>query len=412
MKEYEGFSPTRIQKEILSGILESKAKYHIINTGRQIGKTMTLQNLMLYWAINNAPVKILFVAPVYSQVTRVHKEIIQAISGSGLVKQNNFSENYLELYTGSTITFRSAERYDNIRGGTYDFACLDEASFIKQEAWVEAIKPTLLVRGKKVVMASTPSGKNWFYELAMLGQSSDHPEYRFYRGTSYDTPFISNEEIEEARRTVPEKIFKQEYLAEFLDGGGEVFSNLTAIEFDKWPKPEGKVYAALDIGRANDYTVCTFMDSKGQIVDIYRNNKDSWNNITRDVLERVKQWNARLLVETNGVGDPIYSNLKDEWKDTHPFTTTSKSKQEIVEGLFLDVNEKNITIPSKALFEPLQQEMEVFTYDYNTKTRSIRYGHPSGLHEDCVIATCLVNYNRKQNSSYGQYTYMSGQRKY
>ena len=100
MKEYEGFSPTKIQKEILSGILESKAKYHIINTGRQIGKTMTLQNLMLYWAINNAPVKILFVAPVYSQVTRVHKEMIQAISGSGLVKQNNFSENYLELYTG------------------------------------------------------------------------------------------------------------------------------------------------------------------------------------------------------------------------------------------------------------------------------------------------------------------------
>ena len=146
---YEGFNPTKIQSKILSGILDSKAKYHIINTGRQIGKTITLQNLMLYWAINNAPVKILFVAPVYSQVTRVQKEMMAAIGGSGLVKQNNYSDNELTLTTGSTIYFRSAERYDNIRGGTFDYACLDEAAFIKEGAWTEAIKPTLLVKGKR-----------------------------------------------------------------------------------------------------------------------------------------------------------------------------------------------------------------------------------------------------------------------
>ena len=408
MKVYEGFTPTPIQREILSGILESKAKYHIINTGRQIGKTLTLQNLMLYWAINNAPVKILFVAPVYSQVTRVHKEMMLAISGSGLVKQNNYSENFIELHTGSTITFRSAERYDAIRGGTYDYCCIDEGAFIKDDAWPEAIKPTLLVRGKKVVIASTPKGKNWFYQLAMLGKSSDHPQYAFYKGTSYDTPFISMEEIEEAKRTVPENVFKQEYMAEFLDGGGEVFTNLPAIEFNQWPNPTGQIYAGLDIGRARDFTVCTFMSANGDVVEIYRNNKDSWNKITQDVLELIKKYNANVLVETNGVGDPIYSNIKDVWQNTHPFTTTSKSKNEIVEGLILDVNERNIAIPSKRLFEPLQSEMEVFTYTYNPKTRSVKYGHPNGLHDDTVLATCLANYNRKQNKSYGTYTVMGG----
>ena len=403
---YEGYTPTPIQKEILSGILESKAKYHIINTGRQIGKTMTLENLMLYWAINHAPVKILFVAPVYSQVTRVHKEMMLAISGSGLVKQNNYSENYLELTTGSTITFRSAERYDAIRGGTYDYACIDEASFIKDDAWPEAIRPTLLVKGKKVVMASTPKGKNWFYDIAMLGKSPDYPNYQFYTATSFDTPFISMEELEEAKKTVPENVYKQEYLAEFLDGGGEVFSNLPAIEFNEWPNPTGQIFAGLDIGRANDFTVCTFMSANGEVVEIYRNNKDSWNKITQDVLELIKKHKANVLVETNGVGDPIYSNIKDEWQNTHPFTTTSKSKNEIIEGLILDVNEQSIAIPSKRLFEPLQSEMEVFTYTYNPKTRNISYGHPNGLHDDTVLSLSLANYNRKQNKSYGTYTVM------
>ena len=408
---YEGYTPTPIQRKILSGILESKAKYHIINTGRQIGKTITLENLMLYWAINNAPVKILFVAPVYSQTTRVHKEMMLAISGSGLVKQNNYSENFIEFTTGSTITFRSAERYDNIRGGTYDFACIDEAAFIKDDAWPEAIRPTLLVKGKKVVMASTPKGKNWFYNIAMLGKSPDYPNYKFYTATSFDTPFISKEELEEAKKTVPENVYKQEYLAEFLDGGGEVFSNLPAIEFNQWPNPTGQIYAGLDIARASDFTVCTFMTSDGNIIDIYRNNKDSWNKITQDVIELIKKYNANVLVETNGVGDPIYSNIKDEWQNTHPFTTTSKSKNEIIEGLILDVNEANIAIPSKQLFEPLQSEMETFTYTYNPKTRSVKYGHPNGLKDDTVLSLALVNYNRKQNKNYGTYKVM-GRNKY
>ena len=363
-------------------------------------------NLILYWAINNAPVKILVVAPVYSQVTRIQKNLMEAIGGSGLVASNNYADNELSLKTKSTIYFRSAERYDNIRGGTYDYCVIDEASYLKQDAYREAIAPTLLVKGKRVVMASTPAGKNWFYDIAMLGQSPDYPDYKFYKASSYDTPFISQKEIDEAKQTVPENVFRQEYLAEFLDGGGEVFSNLDKIEFNKYPKPEGQIYAGLDIGRAQDFTVCTFMNANGQVIDIYRNNQDTWNNITRDVLELVKKYKANLLVETNGVGDPIYSNLKDEWQNTHPFTTTSKSKNEIIEGLILDINEQNIGIPSKELFAPLQSELEVFTYKYNPKTRSISYGHPNGLSDDTVLSLSLANYNRKQNKSYGTYTVM------
>ena len=362
-------------------------------------------NLLLYWAINQGPVKLLWVAPVYSMTSKVQKELMQAIGESGLVKSNNYSENYMELKNGSSIYFRSAERYDNIRGFTFDAAVIDEAAFIREEAWTEAIRPTLAVKGKKVVFLSTPKGKTWFYNIWQLGNSEDHPNYKSYTGSSYDTPYIPIEEIEDAKRTLPENVFKQEYLAEFLDSGGEVFQDLDRITVPAWPRATGKIYCGLDVARADDFTVATFIDSQGNIVDIYRQNNKDWSTIVKEVLEKIRQHNATTMVEVNGVGDPIYEQIKKQWQDTHPFVTTSKSKNEIIEGLILDVNEANIKIPSKDVFPPLIHEMEIFTYDYNPKTRSVRYSHPPGQHDDTVLSLAIANYNRKTNRSLGTYAY-------
>jgi hypothetical protein len=112
------------------------------------------------------------------------------------------------------------------------------------------------------------------------------------------------------------------------------------------------------------------------------------------------------MVEVNSIGDVIFEQIKKQWQDTHPFVTTNKSKNEIIEGLILDMNETNIMIPSKELFPWLLSELEVFTYEYNPKTRSIRYGHPTGLHDDTVISLAIVNYNRKQRRHVGQYAYI------
>ena len=331
---------------------------------------------------------------------------MQAIGATGIVESNNYSSNELKLKTGSTIYFRSAERYDNIRGMTLDYAVIDEAAFIKDDAWAEAIRPTLVVRGKKVLFISTPKGKNWFYELYQLGKSPDYSNYTSYKGSSYDTPFIDVQELQDAKKTVPEKVFKQEYLAEFLDAGGEVFSNLNLIEHHRWPQPQGNIFCGIDLAKQEDFTVATFMDSKGQVIEIYRNNKSTWNVMVEEITQLIKKHNASVLIEVNSIGDVIFEQIKQRHSNTHPFTTTSKSKNEIIEGLILDVNEKSISIPSKEIFPSLQHEMEIFTYDYNPKTRNVRYTHPSGMHDDTVISLALANYWRKQNKSYGSYTVM------
>ena len=331
---------------------------------------------------------------------------MSAIGASGIVKSCNYSDNNIVLKNGSEILFRSAERYDNIRGLTMDYGIIDEAAFCKDEAWTEAIRPVFMVRGKKILFISTPKGKNWFFNLFQLGLSSDNPNYAAYTGSSYDTPFIDPNEIEDAKRTLPEAVFKQEYLAEFIDSGGEVFTNIEKNYFHTWPQPQGRVYCGIDLAKQEDYNVATFMDSNGQIVDIYRDNQKTWSEMTRELLVRIKKWNATTMVEVNSIGDVIYEQLQKEWQDIHPFVTTSKSKNEAIEGLILDMNEGTVRIPNDTLFPVLTHELSVFTYEYNPKTRSIRYGHPAGMHDDTVLATAICNLNRKQNKQIGTYFVM------
>ena len=374
-KTFIGFTPHPKQKEMITGILSSTAKFHIACVGRQFGKSMMGMNLALYWALNNGPCKILWVSPVYSQTNKVHEELYNAIATSGIVESNNFSSNKMTLRNGSTIIFRSAERYDNIRGETCHYGILDESAFMKDDAWQEAIRPVFAVKGRKVLFISTPKSKNWFYNIFQLGRNPDHPNYEAYTGSSYDTPFISREELEEAKATLPPNVFQQEYMAEFIDSGGEVFQNLDRVVSATWPRQRGKVYCGLDVARAEDYTVATFMDSEGQVIDIYRENGKDWSTMVNEILVKIRQYNATTLVEVNGVGDPIYEMIKKQWQDTHPFVTTAKSKNEVIEGLILDVNEQSIVIPSKELFPSLVHEMETFTYDYNPKTRSVSDTH-------------------------------------
>ena len=159
----------------------------------------------------------------------------------------------------------------------------------------------------------------------------------------------------------------------------------------------------IDLGKQEDYTVATFIDSTGKIVDIYRANAQEWTTMTQEILTRLRKWNATAMVEVNSIGDVIFEQIKKQWTDTHPFTTSSKSKNEIIEGLILDMNNLVISIPSRELFSWLWDELTVFTYEYNPKTRSLRYGHPSGLHDDTVMSLAIANYCRKQNKTYGQY---------
>lgn len=404
--EVQGFTPHEKQKEVIDLCLDNQTKYIICCTGRQFGKTFLAINMLLKWALEDNGSILMFVSPIYSQAKKVFSELVSAIADTGLTVSMNKSELFITFINGSIIYFRSGEREDSLRGYTLDYLIMDEAAYQKDAVWKTVLRPTTLVSGKKVLFISTPKGKNWFYEIAMRGYSEEYPKYKTYHATSYDTPFITMEELDEAKLSLPDSIYKQEILAEFIDNGGEVFTNLQQnCLLDTYPQKESsdKYFAGLDVGRASDYTVLTILNSKGQVVRIFRQRQNTWNVIVSEVVKHLKDFNARCTIEINGVGDPIYEQLKKQYPNVEPFTTTNDSKQNLVEDLILSLNENKLVLPTANLNPDLYRELTTFTYEYSPKTRRVKYGAQSGFHDDMVMSLALSNYCLKKKVNYGSY---------
>lgn len=404
--EVQGFNPTEKQKLIIEACTDETTKYIVGCFGRQAGKSFTAQNLLLKWILEDNGSIGMWVSPVYSQAKKVFQELTTTIGDTGLTKSVNKSELTITFINGSVLYFRSGEREDTLRGYTLDYLVIDEAAYIKNEVWTTVLRPTVLVRGKKVLFISTPKGKNWFYEIAMRGMSDDYPQYKTFHATSFDTPFITQEELQEAKLSLPDSIYRQEILAEFIDDGGEVFAGLTltAVMTSYTNKDDKeRYYAGLDFGRQNDYTVLTILNSKGEMVDFYRERQKSWDIIISELLVLLKKWKPVLYAEVNSIGDVLFENLKKQYPSIQPFVTNNESKQNLIEDLIMGMNEDKIKLPTKELNADLYKELSVFTYEYSPRTRRVKYGAPNGFHDDCVISLALSYHSFKKKASYGTY---------
>ena len=398
-----GFSPHQGQTRVIDAVVGTPQKYITVVSPRQQGKSLLLVNLLLYYGINVKGSKIGVIAPIYSQARKLMEDLYEAIKDSGIVEATNFSNHEIKLKTGSKIYFRSSEREDGLRGYTFDYLFLDEAAYQTEDAWKRAIQPTALVHGKKCVLFSTPRGKDWFHDMFQMGKDPNYPTHGSVRMEQYDNPYINREEVEAAKRALPDAIFRAEYLGEFLEGESQVFQNFNANAFEMYPRPQGKCYIGVDLAQTGDYTVAVVMDATGAVVEIYRDNHKEWDDMSTKIIQLAQRYNATLMVETNSMGSVVLEGIRKRYQDAHGFNTSNQSKRDIVESLILGFNDGSVKIPSAELYPELHRELEVFEMTYNPQTRSVKYAARPPFHDDIVIALCIANWNRLQNKTYGQY---------
>ena len=205
--EAVGFRPHRGQKKVIDTIVGTPQKYITVVSPRQVGKSLLLVNLILYYGINDKGSKIGVITPIYQQARKLMEDLYEAIKDSGIVEATNFSNHEIKLKTGSKIYFRSSEREDGLRGYTFSYLFLDEASYQTEDAYRRAIEPTALVHGKKVVLFSTPRGRDWFYNMFELGQNPEYPNYASVRMNQGDNPYINQEEVNAAKKVLPDAIY-------------------------------------------------------------------------------------------------------------------------------------------------------------------------------------------------------------
>lgn len=396
MSTIKGYRPHEKQLIIHRSINNENYKYYVLNIGRQFGKTMLGINQMLYWAINDKGCNIAWVTPIYKQGKKVFDEFEKVTVKSGLFEYNR-SDLTIQGF-GSTINFFSGERPDNIRGNTFDYLIIDEMAFTRPELWSEVLSATVLVKGKKVIFISTPKGKNHFNQLAL--QHNYDNRYKYFHFTSYDNPMIDVADLDERKRNLPDHIFRQEYLAEFLDNASGLFKDVRKAVSNNFDSNE-VLFGGLDIGRADDYTVLTIINRSQQMVYVERWRQDDWTNIINKVAEVINRFKAKTYVEVNNQGDVFYEMLKKQCDELiEPYVTSSKTKPIMIEDLALAFEQGNITILNEGW---LIDELEAFTYIYDERTRGVKYSAPQGLHDDAVISLALAIQSRKNLLNSGHY---------
>ena len=393
----EGFRPYPKQREVIDNIINGDTFYNTMVCGRQSGKSTTLLGLILYYAINNPKCVVLYISPTYGQINKIQTQITDSLQPTGVIVTANKASYEIKLSNGSMIYFRSSERADNIRGLAVDILLVDECQDIKTSDFQKSILPTITARGKKCVLGGTPKSKNFFYDYYQMGKSPDFPNHTSYNFPSWESPYVSKEFIEENKKTLPENVFKQEFQAEFVDNDGQVFRGLSNVLInDAWPERSRgtNVYAALDIGTREDWSVLTIIDELGRVLYIWRDRHIPYSDIVNKVVQLCKQYNVReLLVEANGPGDVMFEQIKKQYSRATPLFQTNDTKSNIIRRLMGDIEDVNIELPSPKLYPELSDELEIFQYEV-LPSGKIRYSHPSGFHDDIVISLAMANWSR------------------
>lgn len=369
------------QREVAS----HPARFKVLAAGRRWGKTRLGTLLCLDAALNGG--RAWWVAPSYSMATvgwRGIKHLAKQIPGA----ETREADRLITMPSGGQIQVRSADNPDSLRGEGLDFLIIDEAAFVREEAWTEALRPTLSDRQGRAMFISTPKGRNWFWRAYQRGMSGD-PEWHSWKLPTASNPFIDPAEIEAARGMLPADTFRQEYLAEFIEDAGLVFRKVRQATWTPPTKPEpGRRYVmGVDWAQAHDWTVLTVIDDLRRVVAIDRFNQIAWD-VQRGRLQAMADyWHVvEIWAEANSIGGPNIEALQAEGLPVRGFTTTNESKQQLMVALQLAFERGDIRIPDDPV---LIAELEAFEATRLPSGRW-RYEAPAGMHDDTVISLALA----------------------
>lgn len=268
---------------------------------------------------------------------------------------------------------------------------------ISEDAWTDAIQPTLADANGDAILISTPAGRNWYWREWLRGQDPLATDYASWTAPSSANP---NPQIRRAARLakdrVPEVKYRQEWLAEFIDDGSlfrRVREAATATP-QREALPGHAYVMGVDLARRVDFTVCVVIDhslSPPAAVCMDRFTQTDWQTQVSRITALAQRFGVQaMLVDQTGLGDPVVEQLQRE--PTMPrgtavlgYQLTNASKATIIESLALAFERGEIALIADPVLlgELLAYESE------RLPSGLVRYHAPDNQHDDAVIATAL-----------------------
>lgn len=366
------------------------ARYSIIEASTKAGKTRGC----IAWLAEQAALhggegrNFWWVAPVYPQARIAYRRMKRALT-HGLIRRTSDSDLEIQLINGSILQFKSGEKPDNLYGEDVYAAVIDEASRVREDSW-HAVRSTLTAtKGPLRCIGNVKGRKNWFYALARRAEHGAK-DMSYHKMTAYDAVaggVFPESEIEDARAQLPDAVFRELYLAEPADDGGNPFG-LDHIRGCVAPMSDEMPFAmGVDLAKSQDWSVVHALDRDGNTCGFDRW-QSPWNLTVPRVLGLIGM--VPTLVDETGVGSPIVEQLQEKSPRVEGVLFTSARKQELMVGLASAIQNREITFPPGVIVD----ELETFEYEY-TRT-GVRYTAPEGFHDDTVIALALAVEQRRR----------------
>jgi len=358
-------------------------RYAIVEASTKSGKTVACMVWLAEQAMQSqAGRNFWWIAPIYAQAKIAFRRLKKGLPPH--VYRANESELTLTLLNGAVIWFKGAENPDSLYGEDVYAAVIDEFTRCKEDAW-HAVRSTLTAtRGPVRLIGNVKGRKNWGYKLARRAEAGAEG-MRYTKITAADAVaagILDEAEIADAKAVLPDAIFKELYEAEPSDDAGNPFG-LGAIARCVAPQVDTPpISFGVDLAKSEDFTVVTGLDQAGQTCRFER-----WQGPWENTILRVGTMalGVPALVDSTGVGDPVLEALqKNGGNNFEGYKFTQVSKQKLMEGLAVAIQQEQITYPDG----PIVLELESFEYEY-TRT-GVRYRAPEGMHDDCVMSLALA----------------------
>ncbi len=368
-----------------------EARYSVIEAGTKTGKTVGCICWLFEVALHGPPGNYWWVAPVSRQAAIAFRRM-KSFFNREVMTPLLTPVPTITLPGGQVIWFLSGEDPDNLYGEDVWAAVIDEASRLREEAW-HAVRSTLTAtRGPMRFIGNVKGRKNWFYGMARRAERGE-PGYSYHKIVAADAvaaKVLAAEEIESAKRDLPEQVFKELYLAEASDDGGNPFG-LQHIEKVLHPLSMAPPVAwGWDLAKKHDFTVGIGLDISGRVCRFHR-----WQLPWKETIKKIRAITMRIpaYVDSTGVGDPIVEHLQDDnpGHRIEEYLFTPQSKQKLMEGLAVAIQNEETSIIGPTIHGVKHvMQLEAESFEYVLTRTGVRYSAPEGFFDDCTCAHALA----------------------
>lgn len=344
-----------------------------------------------FWSFQKrAPVG--WFAPSYRMLSDNYRQLNDLLAPVVVRRRNN---ERLDFMGGGYIDFWSLENPDRARGRKYRHIIINEAAMVDglSDAWSMVLRPMLADLKGGADFASTPKGLNAFYNLYQL--CADDKDWASFYYTTYDNPFIDPAEIDELKRTLPERVYQQEIMAEFVEDGAffQNINNAAVIEQPDRPDDHKNhtTVMGVDWAKHQDFAALTVACAEcNRVVDWERFNQIDYIYQRERTIRMANKWGASLLPERNSIGEPNieilmqHVNVLQGPDGNYGFYTTATTKPLLIQKLAVALEYEGLLVPADYADELRSYQLET------TLSGHTKFNAPAGQHDDRVISLALA----------------------